>query len=151
MLVTLYCDASFCPKTYSGGWAAWLRSERGRIIRSGPTPDYCRHAYEAEIAAIYAGLYLVTRSWPEAEAVLVRSDCTAALHLMQRRREASHRGARRLATKIEGLRIAHGIKLVPRWVKGHRGGEQTDAYLNRRVDEMARTVMRYQRRSKFGV
>jgi ribonuclease HI len=151
MLTTLYCDASFCPHNLVGGWAIWLRSERGRIIEDGPVPDYCKESYEAELAAIYAGIYRTLNRWSNTTAILVRSDCETALNLMSNRYQGRHRGARRLATKIHGLQREAGVRLIPRWVKGHQRGTKTDAYLNNRVDEMARAVMQSERvRTGYG-
>jgi ribonuclease HI len=145
MLTTLYCDASWCPHLLVGGWAIWLRSERGRIVEDGVVPEYCSQSYEAELAAIYAGIYRTLSRWPNTTAILVRSDCETALHLMSNLYQGRHQGARRLATKIHGLQREVGVRLIPRWVKGHQRGTNTDAYLNNRVDEMARSVMEKER------
>jgi len=145
VLTTLYCDASFCPDKKVGGWAIWLRSEHGRIVEDGPTPEYCQNSYEAELAAIYAGIYRTSRRWPMTAAILVRSDCQTALDLMENRYEARSGGGRRLATKIQELKARHDLRLIPRWVKGHQRGSKTDAWLNNKVDELARKVMEAER------
>lgn len=145
MLTTLYCDASFCPRDRVGGWAIWLRSEEGRHIESGPVPEYCNVSNEAELAAIYAGIYRAITLWGRTEAILVRSDCTAALHWMEQRYEAPTEGGRRLQLLIRRLHDNRMLSLIPRWVKGHQGGDQTEAWLNRRVDRMARKVMQLER------
>lgn len=146
MLTTLYCDASFCPHQLVGGWAIWLRSNQGRIIEHGATPDYCDFSNEAELAAIYAGIYRGLTRWPQTTAILVRSDCRDALNLMENRHEAPTQSGRRLAKKIHDLQAQRGVRLIPRWVKGHQRGTEVDAYLNNRVDELARTMMRRERR-----
>ncbi len=141
MLTTLYCDASFCPHTRVGGWAVWLRSELGRHVESGPTPDYCRFSNHAELAAIYAGIYRAATKWPETEAVLVRSDCTTALHWMEGRYRPRSDAGRRLVERIQKIQDGHDVRLISRWVKGHREGAGVDVWLNRRVDQMAKKVM----------
>lgn len=146
MLTTLYCDASFCPHQLVGGWAIWLRSEYGRIVEDGPTPEYCRFSNIAELAAIYAGIYRAVTRWPDTRAILVRSDCKPALDLMEYRYASTHDGGRRLADKIQELRRQYDINLIPRWVKGHQRGSTTDAWLNNRVDEMSRAVMEAERK-----
>lgn len=145
MLTTLYCDASFCPHDRVGGWAVWLRSDFGRHIESGVVPDYCDFSNEAEFAAIYAGIYRAVTKWPDTSAVLVRSDCTTALQWMEMRYQARSQGGQRLQEHVRKLKKDHDVRLIPRWVKGHRHGKDTDVYLNNRVDEMAGKVMRQER------
>lgn len=140
MLTTLYCDASWYQEERVGGWAVWLRSERGRIVRAGTVPDYCEHAYEAELAAIFAGVYLTTASWPDTSAIVVRSDCDAALKLMSGRNLPRHQGAHMLTSKIS--EIQKSIRLLPKWVKGHQSGDSTEAWINRKVDRLAREKAR---------
>lgn len=151
MLTTLYCDASFCPHTNAGGWGVWLRSDRGRIVRGGKCPDYVRHPYEAELTAIFAGIWLAKKQWPETETVLVRSDCRDALALVQGTDPTydpdagRHRGSRALCAKIRELRQATGLRTIQRWVKGHQAGDDPPAWLNRTVDEIARVHMQRER------
>lgn len=137
MLVTLYCDASFDSRTRTGGWGVWLRSDEGRIIKAGPCPPYLRFSYEAELSAIFAGLWLACNTWEKTEAVLVRSDAQDALRIIVGRQNAKHRAAKRLFFKIKDLCRDKNVKIIPRWVKGHQAGSNTDAWLNRRVDELA--------------
>lgn len=142
MLVTLYCDASFCSSTGAGGYGVWLRSDLGHLVRGGRTPGYCAHAYEAELAAIYAGVYLAATQWPDTHRILVRSDCRGALRLMAGQQTPRHDGAIRLHSRILQTARAHRLELVPKWVRGHRKGPHTDAYINRQVDAIARDHMR---------
>lgn len=117
----------------------------GRIVRSGPCPDWragtggrrCQRSYEAELAAIFAGIHLATTHWPQTSVIIVRSDCQQALDIITRRiiPKQRHAGARRLRDKIAELR--RQVRLVPKWVKGHQSGNRTDAWLNRKVDELA--------------
>lgn len=149
MLTTLYCDASFCPRELVGGWALWLRSERGRHVENGVTPSYCKSSNDAELAAIYAGIYRAMRQWPNTTVILVRSDSDTALRWLMKTHHPSTEGGQRLIQKITDLQHNHGIHFIPRWVKGHRRGTATDIYLNRQVDAMAREVMVNQRKLKI--
>lgn len=148
MLVTLYCDASWLPEHNVGGWAVWLRSEQGRVIRSGTTPDYCTMAFEAELAAVFAGIHLARRHWNDTSKVIVCSDCEQALWLMTGRLSPSRYASSRLMSRIR--KESKEIRLVPKWVKGHRVTGGTDAYLNRRVDQMARKAARKAARRRGG-
>lgn len=142
--VTLYCDASWYAEESVGGWAVWVRSTYGRIVRAGVCPDYLTNSYEAEIAAIFAGLHLTTKAWPELKSILVRSDCTGALRALENPPRSP--GGKRLHSKIVELRQEHGLKLIPAWVRGHQGGSRRDAWLNRKVDEMAKDKAQSARR-----
>lgn len=145
MLVTLYCDASWSTSHGgTGGWGVWLRSDQGRIIRRGPCPDYCKHVFEAELAAIFAGLHLAVTYWPDTKTIVVRSDCRHAVNIVtgQQVPKEKHRAARRLRNKITKLRKRHKVRIIGKWVKGHQPGDKVDAYLNRRVDQLAGEAMR---------
>lgn len=122
-----------------GGWAVWARSDLGRVIRSGACPDYCTDSNDAELAAIYAGLYLVTRNWPQVTAVLVRSDSQVALAYLEMSKPPRNAGARRLWRRIKDLLAQHPLRLRTRWVKGHADPNAgTMAYLNNQCDKLAK-------------
>lgn len=121
----------------------WLRSEEGRVVRSGPCPAYVMTSHQAELAAIFAGVYLAITSWPgRTRNVLVCSDCEGALYHARADSPLSRKtGTRRLQEKLRALLAEHSVGLSLRWVKGHRpGSEDTRAYLNNAVDRLARTA-----------
>ena len=136
MLVTLYTDASWSGDV--GGWAVWLRSDHGRVIRHGPVPDYVRSSTSAELAAIFAGLHLAVTTWADTKTVLIRSDCKPALEMSTGDSTPQHRNicARRLVDRIRQVE-RHPIRLIPRWVKAHQTGGAVEAFINNRVDELA--------------
>jgi ribonuclease HI len=43
--------------------------------------------------------------------------------------------------RIQKIQDGHDVRLISRWVKGHREGAGVDVWLNRRVDQMAKKVM----------
>jgi len=147
VLTTLYCDASFCPYELVGGWGIWLRSNRGRHVESGRTPDFCTQSNHAEFAAVYAGLYRAVTKWPETTAVLVVTDCAEIVRVLESDK-VYQSVLRRMKKRIDELRTQHQIRIVPRWVKGHRQGSQVDIYLNNQVDELARQVMAQEREAR---
>jgi ribonuclease HI len=138
--VTLYTDASYSPHK-GGAWAVWLRSTRGRIVRSGRCPNYVRNSNDAEFAAIYAGIYLAICAWGrEVTGVLVRSDSEGALALARSAaRPARTRRMRGLQTKLRRLVEPSQVELELRWVKGHQPkSASTAAWLNGYCDRLAR-------------
>ena len=141
MWVTIYTDAGYRPMgDQRGGWAVWIRSELGRIVKAGPCPDYICGSLEAEVCAIYCGLHLATKAWPEATAFLVRTDCQGACFDPRSRRYAEDDNAAlarlcRLMSETLGRRI-----LRHKWVKGHQKNNSMQAYLNRQCDLLAGRV-----------
>ncbi len=135
--MTCYTDASF--RRDKGRWAIWLRSDRGRIVKSGACPDYVKTSGAAELAAIYAAIYVAIRMWgDEVSGVLVRSDCQTAQDWLEGRARARQKDARRLISLTESLLREHGVELRCRWVRGHQPRKRsTEAYLNDACDRLA--------------
>jgi ribonuclease HI len=138
MWVTCYADASYTRKT-GAAWAVWLRSDRGRIVKSGPCPSYVTDSTCAELAAIFAGVFLALRAWPGTRGVLVRSDCQSALALADPAAKLARKHANRtLQQKLRELVAESSIELSFRWVKGHQPATAgTAAWLNRSCDKRA--------------
>jgi ribonuclease HI len=142
LTATVHADASWSRETMKGGWAIWVKSERERVIRAGPCPPYVKDNNEAELAAIFAGLHVLsTRSWfSDVGLVYVRSDCTSALRWMDVAPSAArHPGGLLLYEKIKALRTAHPrCELDIGHVKGHQGRSTRPGYVNDRVDVLSR-------------
>lgn len=139
--VTCYTDASYTRR--AAGWGVWLRSARGRIVRHGACPPYVSSANEAEMAAIFAGVYLARKAWGAAVCGLfVFTDSQAAIgflngEALRPRVERSAPGIVRLRDRIRAFAAEHGIELDLRWVKGHQKTDSVRAYLNARCDLLA--------------
>lgn len=140
MWVTCYADASY-SKRKGGGWAVWLRSDEGRVVRDGRCPSYVKSSIHAELAAIYAGLFLSVCTWGRrVEGITINSDSQVALDLLDCEAPLSaDPSARRLQERIRSLVRNRAIEIEARWVKAHRGPEVgTAAYLNHQCDRRAR-------------
>lgn len=144
--VTCYTDASF---SHSGaGWAVWGRCVEGRLVRRGACPGYVKSSLEAELAAVFAGIFLSCQTWgARVRGVVVRTDCQPAIHLLttdgvRPRTQKRWPGAMRLRAKILGLVKERGIGLDLRWVMGHQASNSVQAYLNRACDELAAEARR---------
>ncbi|WP_437934580.1 RNase H family protein [Sorangium sp. So ce341] len=139
--VTCYTDASFGRS--GAGWAVWARCVEGRVVRSGACPGYVTSSLEAELAAIFAGVFVACRTWgARIGGVVVRTDCQAAILLLttdavRPRTQKRWPGAMRLRAKILALVKERGIDLELRWVMGHQASHSVQAYLNRACDELA--------------
>jgi ribonuclease HI len=138
--VTLYTDASFHPE-HGGTWAVWLRCERGRLVRRGACPAWVTGSNAAELAAIYAGVYIALRAWPsEVLGFFVRSDSQVAIaHADGSARPSRDPATRRIRKKLQDAVRTAGVELSCRWVKGHqRASRSTAAYLNNQCDKLSR-------------
>jgi len=133
--VTAYTDASFSDR---GGWAIWLRSERGRIVRHGSCPETVTDALLAELWAIKEALRIAVESWPETETVLINSDCLAATNALESRNYFKREEAAVLQEDILAFAFAKYLTLRFKHVKGHTGSNDVRSYLNRRCDLMSR-------------
>lgn len=143
MLTTLYTDASFHHETKNGGWAVWARSDRGRIVKSGPCPGYVDDSNDAELAAMFAGIYLIGQNWSDTNRILICSDSQTALRWVLDNERSRRETTAKLQKMIRKQCIEHGFSITPRWVKGHSGAGTTQAYLNAKCDEFAGIACRY--------
>jgi len=139
--VTCYTDASFTPT--AAGWGVWLRSARGRIVRHGACPPYISSANEAELAAIFAGVYLARKVWGAAvRGLVVYTDSQAAVRFLsdetlKARILRNAPAIARLRERIRRFSGEHEIELDLRWVKGHQRTNTVRAYVNARCDQLA--------------
>jgi ribonuclease HI len=98
---------------------------------------------DAELSAIFAGIYLSHRAWGDSvRGVVVRTDCQVAIRLLtveslRQRTLNRNPGAVRLREKILAFAKQHAIELDFRWVKGHQSTNTVQAYLNRACDKLA--------------
>lgn len=139
MWVTLYTDASVTREGAS--WAAWLRSDSGRIVESGPLENVA-DSNLAEMLAIIEGVRVGRERWPHASGFLVRTDSQTATTVL-RYRAPPHRRSdfRALQEKLREL-LAPAVRIKMTWVPGHQRPDNTRAWINDRVDNIARSTRR---------
>jgi hypothetical protein len=118
----------------------WLRTEHGRLKRSGACSDSIRTSTNAELAAIAAGIQLALRTWGDTVQVIdVRSDCRAALAIAEGTGRARNATALQLHERIQRQLRQHAVELRCGWVKAHQpSGASRAAFLNNQCDAMAR-------------
>src|SRR5262245_61912983 len=141
MWVTIYTDASHHPGHRVAGWAAWIRSEKGRVVRKGRCPSYVQNSDQAELAAAFAGIYLSLVTWRgSVTGVLICSDSQNALaHIEGKRNPSKNPFTRRLTDKIHELVSQHGLYVRCKWVRGHQSRTRgVSAWLNNECDRLAK-------------
>ena len=142
MWVTLYTDASYHPEKKLGGWAIWLKSAQGRIVRYGRCPKEINGAMSAEIYAAYVGIHMALRDWTDVEGILVNSDNQAVCRgLWEWSKPTADPIFNRIQLKIQ--QRTKDIKIRTKHVKGHQYFQKdVRAYLNNRCDRLSRNYLR---------
>lgn len=132
---TVNTDASFCPRTKAGGWAAWVAIDGGKKIKlSGKFHKRPKNSAEAELWAIFNGVFLAAQQG--VTEVLVQSDCKIALEHLSRDSSQMRYFFRRLPGEVR-IRTKH--------VNAHTDTATPRTWVNDWCDKMAKNHMREQR------
>lgn len=128
--VTVFSDASHCPRTLAAGWAVWMKhgtpAQTERL--SGALRDVT-DSHKAEVFALEQALDHIEASVDvTGKIVVIESDCKGALRQIEER-------ANRLAER--GARF---VKM--KWVKGHQGVKCARSSVNTWCDREAKRNMR---------
>jgi len=143
MRVTIFTDGSFDHVHHKGGWAAWVLSDEGTVVRYGSCPKrLVTQANHAELYAIYMGVTLAIREWGDnIHAFVLRSDSHCALIHAEKGALRSRIRDRRMLRLRSWLREAVRpiqAQVVTDHVKGHQDPSQGLAFLlNNKVDTLA--------------
>lgn len=163
MLLTLYSDASFCPKTLAAGWGAWAKRDdwdRGQLY-SGAIPERPPNPGVAELLGLAYAIEAMARGGHldgitclvlgldshEAMATLARLSHAApasaespTVHAAvangaRNPSEAARQAVSRIVSSVGGrmMRLRH--------VKGHGGGKTARSWVNEQCDRAARLQM----------
>lgn len=166
MMVTLFCDASYCHDTRAGGWGAWAKADgwaKGETF-GGALPFVYTAASEAELAAIACATDYLTEGGVLAPAtmLMVQTDSARALQVILSHIPGAtlrtHRDSGTVSipkrpitlTPREEIAVSHLTELMNpvtvlcRHVRGHRKGDNRQ-WVNRTCDDIAKKYMRAQR------
>lgn len=138
LFVTVFVDASFCPKLNAAGFGAWIKfDEPGVTRRVGGPVHLARSPGDAETYAIVNTLrYIVKSQVPILDKVIIiQSDCEEAL----RRLRAMQ------ADDLLPEEYREARRIIFRHVKGHQGYTSARASVNTWCDREAKRYMRMQR------
>lgn len=166
VLMTIFADASFCPKTGAAGWGAWAIRDgwgKGRLM-GGPFRRTIRNSTEAEICGLASAIHDLDRAdaLGEVEAFILQCDNVAApgtiFHRVPWARWAKSCDARDVAahfrkSKLQGVEaeavdavknLTLGRAVWLRHVKGHVSGTGRN-WVNQQCDDEARRHMQAMR------
>ena len=146
MRATVITDASHCPQSKVGGWAAWVRVDGhpDPIRRHGTFREQPRTSEHAELYAAANGLYLAQRHG--ATTVLLQTDCMAVVNAINRDGVVPPL-TRTLWDMWDAAMVLMGWQgdLRAQHVKGHTTHEEARFYVNRWCDEHAKKAMKAER------
>jgi hypothetical protein len=136
--VTLYCDAS--SDHQKSGWAVYLRSEKGRIIKHGKCPSGLVNSTGAEFYAVLMGIEIALAEWGKFDGIFVNSDCTSVCRGLWPWSNASrNKDLAKIQNKIRKICADHGILVRTKHVKGHQNPKTgVRSFLNGKVDGLSR-------------
>lgn len=135
--VTAYTDASF--STTRKGWAIWLRSNEGRVVKNGEcVSSLVADSVGAELWAILRAIETTLKTWPQTTGIQINSDCESILKFLwpwsPSLRNSLHR---QIQLQIQTLVKQRKIKVHTKHVKGHQTPNDIRFYLNNQVDKLA--------------
>lgn len=143
MRVTVMTDASHDPRFHAGGYGYWVAGPRGRLAGGGPFKGEVAHATLAEIMAICNALHAGLRAGliGEGDAVLIQSDCEAAMAYLQGRGKTVKKHPEPLAV-YQRLVSRAALTVAFRHVSAHTGAQDPRSLANAHCDRRAKAGMR---------
>lgn len=168
--LTIFADASYCVKTKSAGWGAWLK-RTGHLSRTAGSPvrQKVLRSTGAEIIAIVNSIFAARAAGLlfNEDVVMVQSDCVQALGMVLAHSPGSstrqHKDGsvvtpcrwksmtkedRAAIIVLNSIVSEMSLQLIVRHVAGHKSGDGRQ-WVNRTCDKIAKAHMR-KARSKMG-
>lgn len=141
---TVITDASYCPKTRSAGYGAWITMDSGtsvplRIRKGGRLKGYPNNPAHAELLAALTGLWYAYKQG--ARILLLQTDNMEVVAVIKGRAGAPSN----LLTMQYREALAEvfvGASISARHVKGHTTIQDARSYVNRWCDAQAGIHMR---------
>ena len=80
MIITIFSDASYCPDTGVGAWAAWAKYDGNRMREAGKFRTLAINSTHAEMMAIVNALHTAMQHFqPHGATVLIQTDSIDAI------------------------------------------------------------------------
>lgn len=140
---TVYTDASGNKKSWS--WAFFARTCGRYHSGSGTVGHRSRknlkiaQSNSAEMYAIYMAVKEIINVWPDVKGIFVNTDNkTCCFFFWPSRNNPGCVSSKKIYLMIQELLDGRWIRV--KWVKGHQKSKNIRAYLNNKVDGMARRV-----------
>lgn len=151
-LTTIITDASWCPNTQAGGWAAWAVNSGNRQKFSGELRRYT-NSFEAECAAITNGFFLAHKRGllVRQGRVIIQSDCQQALEVLIEQGRTSNPAVSKMLAQLAEYHNLYKYDIEARHVRGHQNpNKDARTYVNNWCDREAKAKMRLMRKRLAG-
>lgn len=144
--LTIFSDASFCPKTHVAGGAFWVVYGDHAVFKGLLSMQDVSTSSEAELRTSIQAAGCALRN-PEIKAwlntlsglrLILVVDALSTKQELEREKGPTHP----MAVKFMDYIRKHGIDLRINHVKGHTSGQMGRDYVNRWCDHNARKTMR---------
>jgi len=141
LLITLFTDASFHPRTRASAFALYAISNRGNLNYASRFRGEMENSAHAELAAIGNALHIVLPQPMSAGAtrVLIQSDCMDALRWINREGKAKYP---EVVDRLWWTAEKYRVTLETRHVKGHVGIGEPRLYCQDWCDREAGRISR---------
>jgi len=140
MDATVITDASYCPKSHAGAWAAWVTispeiegDKPRRLQKAANFRQLASSAYEAELWASLNGINMAVRAG--ATQILVQTDCLAVVNGLN---------DKKYNIELTQLGISPSC-IKAKHVRGHTRVQDKRSWCNRWCDAEAGKLMKQQR------
>lgn len=140
MKCTVITDASWCPKTKVGGWAAWIAGDAGRHKAHGRLKASLPGSANAELYACLNGIYIAHSLGYRR--VLLQTDCLQVAEQIWRKKGDLYC----IWVKAFDEHSISDVYVEIRHVKGHTSGVTAATWVNNWCDKHAKREMRRARR-----
>jgi len=148
VIVTLFCDASWCPESRAAGWGTWIKSDRVPVGHqySGAFMVPCDSSNEAEAMATVNSLFHGIRGGviEAGDVILFQIDSLRALQVIGWKQlpVTATKNERDAFYRLDAMRRSHRLTYRTRHVKGHqRPTSGTRSQVNNLCDRAARKHM----------
>lgn len=171
MNVTIFSDASICPNTMAGGWAGWIKCDRGTLAVGGELKSPLIDTTIAEaMAAMNAISVAIAKGLVhEGDMIVLATDNDKVTDILEgrarrkfRKKDArkrkwsysqlriyvqeSNRHIDRISAAFEKRMALSGVDFRWNHVKGHRGRDDRRSAVNHGCDKRAKASMKKARR-----
>lgn len=166
MMLTLFADASFCPRTGAAGWGSWAIKDgwqRGKFL-GGPLRRPMKSSTTAELCGLASALWMHDRAkeLDDVNIFMLQCDNITALgyilaklprtsvRQLKGARQAniipSHTDVKLHLEALDAIREIVGDRQINlRHVKGHNGTNDGRSWVNTQCDEEGRRHMQARR------
>lgn len=150
MIVTINTDASWSPKHHVASYAFWIRSNNGKIAKSGMLKGKTYDADFAEYKCILNALHVVFNSgWQYIDKIIVNTDSMNSIHVFKENKSAIkkyriggwHNHYRFEFYLLKEKHKALKLDIEFRHVKAHVSTEQTRQWVNDWCDKEAKAQL----------